>query len=119
ESLSDDMNKNELLSFAASLEQQSEHPIAQGIVKAAKEAGLALKKVENFESLTAKGIQGKIEGQNWKVVSPGYLKDNDINILDQAGSDEAETIVYVLQENLIIGFIALSDQIREESPKAI
>ena len=119
ESLSDDMNKNELLSFAASLEQQSEHPIAQGIVKAAKEAGLALKKVENFESLTAKGIQGKIEGKNLKVVSPGYLKENDINIPDQAGSDEAETIVYVLQENLLIGFIALSDQIREESPKAI
>lgn len=119
ESLSNDMDKKELLSFAASLEQQSEHPIAQGIVKAAKEAGLALKKVENFESLTAKGIQGKIEGQNWKVVSPGYLKENDINIPDQAGSDEAETIVYVLQENLIIGFIALSDQIREESPKAI
>jgi Cu2+-exporting ATPase len=54
-----------------------------------------------------------------KVVSPGYLKENDINIPDQAGSDEAETIVYVLQENLLIGFIALSDQIREESPKAI
>lgn len=119
ESLSDDMEKKELLSFAASLEQQSEHPIAQGIVKAAKEAGLALKKVENFESLTAKGIQGKIEGKKLKVVSPGYLKENDINIPDQAGSDEAETIVYVLQENLLIGFIALSDQIREESPKAI
>lgn len=118
-SLSDDMEKKELLSFAASLEQQSEHPIAQGIVKAAKEAGLALKKVENFESLTAKGIQGKIEGKKLKVVSPGYLKENDINIPDQAGSDEAETIVYVLQENLLIGFIALSDQIREESPKAI
>lgn len=118
-SLSDDMEKKELLSFAGSLEQQSEHPIAQGIVKAAKEAGLALKKVENFESLTAKGIQGKIEGKNLKVVSPGYLKENDINIPDQAGSDEAETIVYVLQENLLIGFIALSDQIREESPKAI
>lgn len=119
ESLSDDMNKNELLPFAASLEQQSEHPIAQGIVKAAKEAGLALKNVENFESLTAKGIQGRIEGKNWKVVSPGYLKENDINIPEQAGSDAAETIVYVLQENLLVGFIALSDQIRDESPKAI
>ncbi|MEQ8647412.1 MAG: copper-translocating P-type ATPase [Cyclobacteriaceae bacterium] len=119
ESLSNDMDKKELLSFAASLEQQSEHPIAQGIVKAAKEADLALKKVENFESLTAKGIQGKIEGKNWKVVSPGYLKENDINIPEQAGSDAAETIVYVLHENQMIGFIALSDQIREESPKAI
>lgn len=119
ESLTDDIDKEELLAFAASLEQQSEHPIAQGIVKAAKEAGLALKKVENFESLTAKGIQGKIEGKNWKVVSPGYLKENDIKIPEQAGSDAAETIVYVLHENQMIGFIALSDQIREESPKAI
>lgn len=119
ESLSDDIAKEELLSFVASLEQQSEHPIAQGIVKAAKEAGLALKKVENFESLTAKGIQGKIDGQNWKVVSPGYLKENNINIPEQAGSDAAETIVFVLLEEKLIGFIALSDQIREESPKAI
>ncbi|MFZ6663719.1 copper-translocating P-type ATPase [Peijinzhouia sedimentorum] len=119
ESLSNDMDKKELLSFAASLEQQSEHPIAQGIVKAAKEAGLTLKKVENFESLTAKGIQGKIDGQNWKVVSPGYLKENNINIPEQAGSDAAETIVFVLLEEKLIGFIALSDQIREESPKAI
>lgn len=78
-----------------------------------------MKKVENFESLTAKGIQGKIEGKNWKVVSPGYLKENDIKIPEQAGSDAAETIVYVLHENQMIGFIALSDQIREESPKAI
>ncbi|OYX15864.1 MAG: copper-translocating P-type ATPase, partial [Algoriphagus sp. 32-45-6] len=119
ESLTDYIDKEELLAFAASLEQQSEHPIAQGIVKVAKEAGLTLKKVENFESLTAKGIQGKIDGQNWKVVSPGYLKENNINIPDQAGSDEAETIVFVLLEEKLIGFIALSDQIREESPKAI
>lgn len=119
ESLTDDIDKEELLAFAASLEQQSEHPIAQGIVKVAKEAGLTLKKVENFESLTAKGIQGKIDGQNWKVVSPGYLKENNINIPEQAGSDAAETIVFVLLEEKLIGFIALSDQIREESPRAI
>lgn len=119
ESLSDDMNKNELLSFAASLEQQSEHPIAQGIVKAAKEAKLKLKKVENFESLTAKGIQGKIDGKSWKVVSPRYLKENKIEIPEKAGSDAAETIVFALREEKLIGFIALSDKIREESSKAI
>lgn len=119
ESLSDDIAKEELLSFVASLEQQSEHPIAQGIVKAAKEAKLKLKKVENFESLTAKGIQGKIDGKSWKVVSPRYLKENKIEIPEKAGSDAAETIVFVLLEEKLIGFIALSDQIREESPKAI
>ncbi|SMD44726.1 Cu2+-exporting ATPase [Aquiflexum balticum DSM 16537] len=119
ESLTDDIDKEELLAFAASLEQQSEHPIAQGIVKVAKEAGLTLKKVENFESLTAKGIQGKIDGKSWKVVSPRYLKENKIEIPEKAGSDAAETIVFALREEKLIGFIALSDKIREESSKAI
>ncbi|PSL07133.1 copper-translocating P-type ATPase [Cecembia rubra] len=119
ESLTDDIDKEELLAFVASLEQQSEHPIAQGIVKAAKEAKLKLKKVENFESLTAKGIQGKIDGKSWKVVSPRYLKENKIEIPEKAGSDAAETIVFALREEKLIGFIALSDKIREESSKAI
>lgn len=119
ESLSDKLTNDEMLSGAASLEQQSEHPIAQGIVKASKENGLELRKVEEFESLTAKGIQGKVNGQNWKVVSPGYLKKNNISIPEKATSDAAETIVYVLLEDELAGFIALSDKVREESPKAI
>ncbi|WP_114749757.1 copper-translocating P-type ATPase [Pleomorphovibrio marinus] len=119
ESLTEDMEKEDLLTFAASLEQQSEHPIAQGIVKAAKEEELTLKKVENFESLTAKGIQAKIDGKNWKVVSPGYLKENKLEIPEQADSDAAETIVFVLREEKLVGFVALADKIREESHKAI
>lgn len=119
ESLSDKLTNDEMLSRAASLEHQSEHPIAQGIVKASKEKGLELRKVEEFESLTATGIRGKLNGKNWKVVSPGYLKENNINIPEKAGSDAAETIVYVLQENELVGFIALADKIREESSKAI
>ncbi|SHM87265.1 Cu2+-exporting ATPase [Cyclobacterium lianum] len=119
ESLSDALSKEEMLTGAASLEQQSEHPIALGIVKAAKEKELSLKKTEDFESLTATGIQGKVDGKTWKVVSPGYLKENDISIPEKAGSDAAETIVYVLQGDKLVGFIALSDKIREESANAI
>lgn len=119
ESLTDDVKKGEMLALAASLEQQSEHPIAQGIVKAAKEAELTLKKVENFESLTAKGIQGQVDGKNWKVVSPGYLKEHNIDVPQKAGSDAAETIVFMLREEQLVGFIALADKIREESHKAI
>lgn len=118
-SLSDSLSKEELLSFAASLEQQSEHPIAQGIVKATKEQKLPFKEVENFESLTAKGIQGTIEGRRWKVVSPGYLKENNMEISGQAISDEAETVVFVVKEDQLMGFIALADKVRKESPQAI
>lgn len=119
ESLVNYVSKDDLLSLAASLEQHSEHPIAQGIVKVAKEAKLGMKNVENFESLTAKGIQGKIDGRIWKVVSPLYLKENNIAVPEQAGSDAAETIVFVLADDTLTGFIALADKIREESPKAI
>ena len=118
-SLSDQYTEEEVLAGAASLEQLSEHPIAQGIVEKAKEKELELEKAEDFESLTAKGIQGKIKGETWKVVSPGYLEENKIEIPEDGGSEEAETIVYVLQEESLVGFIALSDSIREESMAAI
>ena len=114
-----DLDQEELLRAAASLEQQSEHPIAQGIVNAAKEAQIDLKKVEGFESMTAKGIQGKMDGQNWKVVSPGYLKEIKLEIPEQVGFDDAETTVFILREEKLVGFIALDDKIREESSKAI
>jgi Cu2+-exporting ATPase len=119
ESLTDNLDKDELLTYAASLEQQSEHPIAQGIVKAAKEKKLDFKKVDQFESLTAKGIQGRMNDNLWKVVSPGYLKEKNIAIPQQVGSDAAETIVFVVKEEQLAGFISLADKIREESAHAI
>ena len=108
-----------LLTIAASLEQQSEHPIARGIVQKAKEQNLELKKVTDFKSLTAKGIQGRIAESNWKVVSPGYLRENHIEIPDSTTSDAAETIVFLVREDKLAGFIALADKIREESPQAV
>lgn len=119
ESIVNNISKEDLLSFAASLEQHSEHPIAQGIVNIARELNLGMKNVENFESLTAKGIQGKIDGQIWRVVSPLYLKENNIAVPASTVSDAAETIVFVLADDTLTGFIALADKIREESPKAI
>jgi Cu2+-exporting ATPase len=119
ESLTNNLDKDELLAYAASLEQQSEHPIAQGIVKAAKENKLDFKKVVQFESLTAKGIQGRMNDNLWKVVSPGYLKEKNIAIPQQVGSDAAETIVFVIKEEQLVGFISLADRIREESAHAI
>ncbi|MFC4872928.1 copper-translocating P-type ATPase [Negadavirga shengliensis] len=119
ESLMEGLDDDELLGSAAALEQQSEHPIAQGIVKAAKEKKVPLKKTEKFEALTAKGIQGRIGNENWKVVSPGYLKEKNVAYPENAKSDEAETIVFVFREDELAGFIALSDKIREESPQAV
>lgn len=73
-----DYQEDEVLIWAASLEQNSEHPIAAGIVSSANEKDLKLKKIEAFESITGKGIEGTIQNRKVKVVSPGYIQDNNM-----------------------------------------
>jgi Cu2+-exporting ATPase len=115
----DNINKKDLLQYAASLEQSSEHPIAVGIIQKAKEEKLEIFKTENFNAITGKGVEANVKGKNVKVVSPGYLKEKQISIPANSTSSEAETIVFVLLDNLLSGYIALADEIRPESKPAI
>ena len=116
-----DINKDELLQLAASLENKSEHSLGQGIVKSAKEKNIELLDIDKFNSIPGKGVEGKVEGVDVKVVSPGYLDENnlehglDIEELQSSG----KTVVFVMKENNIIGAIGLSDIVREESKQAI
>ncbi len=118
QSLSEKSNRDEILSLAAAMEQNSEHPIATGIVDKAKELKLTLPSISGFNAMAGKGIQATIDDKPVKVVSPGYLKENNLTI-EIPGSTEAETVVYVLIGEKIAGFIALADEIRKESPEAI
>jgi Cu2+-exporting ATPase len=115
----DNINKKDLLQYAASLEQSSEHPIAVGIIQKAKEEKLEIFKTENFNAITGKGVEANVKGKNVKVVSPGYLKEKQIPVPTNGSSSEAETIVFVLIENQMAGYIALADEIRPESKAAI
>src|SRR5688572_28991452 len=113
------LSKNELLQYAAALEQSSEHPIAVGIIKKAKEEKLEILKIETFNAITGKGIEANVNGRNMKVVSPGYLKEKQISVPQNSASSEAETIVFVLIDDQLAGYIALSDEVRPESKAAI
>jgi Cu2+-exporting ATPase len=112
-------SRNEILQYAAALEQFSEHPIATGIVKKAKEENIEILKAENFNAITGKGVEANVSGMNIKVVSPGYLREKQISIPSGITANEAETIVFVLLENQLAGYIALADEIRPESKPAI
>ncbi len=114
-----DFDEQKILQLAASLEQNSEHPIAEGIVKHAKEKSVSLLDVSDFQSLTGKGVQGKIEGKDILVVSPNYLKENNIELPEDAQSGTAETVVFVLAGGKLAGFVALADQLRETSASAV
>lgn len=116
--LSDDLTEDEILNYAASVELHSEHPIAKSITEAAKER----MKVEEFKAIPGKGAEGKVNGKHVMVVSPGYLKENNIKIKNekiQKLLSEGKTVVYVLIDSEIKGAIALADIIREESKEAI
>lgn len=115
---SNKIDKNEIIKYASSLESQSNHPIAIALARA-----VDIKyKVTNFNSITGKGVEGILNGINVKIVSPGYLKENNITINDtriDGLMSQGKTIVFVLIENNPAGAIALADKIRKEAKEAV
>ena len=118
-STSDEYNDNDILKIAASLEKESEHPIASGILTKHNEEKLDFEEISDFENLTGEGIQAKINGESIKVVSPGYLEENNIELPEDTKNEKAETIVYILKDKDLIGYISLADEIRDESYEAV
>jgi len=119
ESFIEKTDRNQVLRWAAALEQNSEHPIAAGITKEAKKLKLILPAISDFKAITGKGIQAVMDGKAIKVVSPGYIKENNFEVPDTSPATQAETVVYVLADEQVTGFIALADEIRKESYTAI
>ena len=115
----DEVDDNEILRYAGALESKSEHPLAIGIMNKVEEAEIELPEADNFNAITGKGIEGNVESKNVKVVSPGYVEDKEIHIPDKAFESEAETVVFVVVDEILTGFIAMSDEIREASFEAI
>jgi Cu2+-exporting ATPase len=118
-SVQNGLPENELLRIASALEQNSEHPIATGIIQKVKDLKLPVPSTENFNAITGKGVEANVEGKDVKVVSPGYLKENNIPLPADFKTDLAETIVFVIINDTLAGYIALSDAIRPESAEAI
>jgi len=117
--LQNEISEHELLRLSAALEQNSEHPIATGILQKAKALQIKIPEAQNFRAITGKGAEATVENKNIKVVSPGYLKEKNVAAPEKTSSDAAETIVFVLVDDTLSGYIALSDTIRPESAEAI
>jgi P-type Cu2+ transporter len=115
-------SEEEVLSYAASIEQNSEHPIATGIVQRAKDREVTIHKVTDFQSIAGKGIQGKADGKVVNVVSPKYVNDQQLDYDQQLFSEMSEqgkTVVFVLVDEELIGMIALADMVRDTAKEAI
>lgn len=108
-----------LLATVAALEQQSQHPIAEGIVREANKRGLDLPVIQQFQSITGKGVSATVNAKQVVVVSPGYLKEKGIELPPDATGSEAETVVFVLTDSQLTGYVALADRIRDDANEAV
>ena len=104
----------EILQFAASLEKLSEHPLANAIVKAARERNIELTKVTNFQSITGKGISGVIDGKTIRVESPQTTNETIENL-----RGEGQTIVEVWIDDQSTGFLGIADTLKDSAKAAI
>ncbi|MCK9394038.1 MAG: copper-translocating P-type ATPase [Methylobacter sp.] len=115
---SQDIDEDTLRKYAAAVDANSEHPIARGIA-AASEQKLP---VENFKSIPGKGAEGRVDGKEVKVVSPGYLQEQNIGMTDQRVEPlqaQGKTVVFILVDGQLKGAMALADIVRPEAKQAI
>ncbi len=119
------ISEDEILSKAASLEASSEHPLAEAIVKAAKEKKLLLSEVKNFESITGHGIIGSIDAKkvaigNAKLIQSQGIVQNESTLQEiEERQSKGETVMYVVIENQLAGYISVADPIKQNSKSAI
>lgn len=113
-----------LLSFAASVESLSEHPLAQSIIVRAKEVGSDIQKVSGFSSVTGKGIVGNVDGAEVRIGRESYVGEMASvpeKLVSSAAvlQDEAKTVVFVSVDKVCVGVIAIADEVKKQSKAAI
>lgn len=119
------VTEDELLRCAASIEQNSEHPLGRAIVAAARERSLELHAVDEFDSVTGGGVIGVVDGKDVLVGKPDFLRGNDVADVDSLGGDaerlqnEGRTVMSVAIDGRFAGLLAVSDPIKESTPEAV
>ncbi|PYK18219.1 MAG: hypothetical protein DME55_07355, partial [Verrucomicrobia bacterium] len=118
-------NERDLLQIAASVESQSEHPLARAIVNAARKEGIELRTVTDFQSTTGGGVSGKIDGKSVFVGKEKFLSESNIPIPEnlkkeaQRLQENAQTTVWVDVNAHAIGVLGIADPIKETTRQAI
>lgn len=119
--LSNEFTEGELLQYAASVQQNSEHHIAHGILRKLKEKNLSLWRVENFNYMQGIGVSGLVNGKNVLSVGPNYFKQHNISLpaIPKEIDENIETISFLLIDDKPVGILTLADSIRDTSKEAI
>jgi Cu+-exporting ATPase len=118
------VSADEVLRLAASLDQGSEHPLAEAIVHAAREKGLALAKPEDFESSSGIGVRGSVEGRAIALGNSALMQQQGVAVdalLSDAEALRAEgaSVMHLVADGQLLGLIAVSDPVKASTPEAL
>jgi P-type Cu+ transporter len=118
------LDETELLRLAASLEAVSEHPLAAAIVAGARDRGVALAPVDDFQSSTGKGVQGRVGGRHVAVGNRAMLDALGVDPGPLAGRadslrDEGQTVMFVAVDGTPAGLVGVADPVKDTTPEAI
>lgn len=118
------IEEKELLKIAGSLEKGSEHPLAEAIVERAKEDKIELEEVNDFNSVSGRGVEGKINGLKYFAGNASFMNENNIKTQNmesivQELLQKGKTVLYFANESEVIGIIAVADIIKSTSKKAM
>jgi Cu2+-exporting ATPase len=118
-------DKSRVLSLAAALEHESEHPIAKAIVHYTEEEDVSPARISEFTSLSGRGVRARMDKKDVYVGGPKLLEelniapDGELQTIADEGSAQGKTVVYVVEGKAVLGVIMLADVIREESREAV
>ncbi len=124
-SFTKEKNNEEILQLAASVDKNSEHPVAEAIVKGAREKGVDLIEVEDFESVTGMGVQAKLNGHkiglgNLRLVEYfGAKLPADKNELAKKWQQTGQTVMFLVMDDKVLGIVGVADKIKQTSAEAI
>ncbi len=113
-----------LLKVVATLEQSSEHPLAEAIVEGVKERGITLSKTKNFQSVTGQGVTGEVDGiqvaiGNYKLLEGLGIEVGKLQNLAEAYREEGQTVILIALDGKAAGVVGVMDPIKESTPEAI
>lgn len=119
-----DTEAAEVLRLAASLDQGSEHPLADAIVSAAREQGLSLSAVNEFESGSGIGVRGQVDGKHLALGNTALMDQENVNVTIMASTAESlrtkgASVMYLSTDGQLIGLLAVSDPIKTSTPEAV
>ena len=118
-SLDNAVSDDQVLQMMAGLEMNSSHPLAVGIMEAAKASQLEVKAATDVEQMTGIGLQGKINGQKYSLVSANGLKKEDLTVPVLSDLPVASTVSYLVGNGKVLGYVAQADTVKPDSKQFV